>query len=118
MDLHYLFTEPSGIVIPFELRNSILVAGRDVPAEQGLIVLVIDATDPDWPFGDELGHITKQQIEQSDLVVVSKIDTADPTAVEVLLGRVREIAAERDVLQVSLHSGEGVEGLLDAVLSV
>ncbi len=112
-----LFAEPSGIVIPFELGNSIAAAGRDARVERGPIVTLLDARSPDEPFGEYMAHITRQQLEQSDLAVLTGVDAAPSEAADGLERQVRELVPDRDVYRVDLLSGAGVSELLAAVLT-
>jgi G3E family GTPase len=116
--LAYLFAEPSGIVIPFELRTQIQVAGRFGKVTPGPVILMTDASAARSPFAEEVHHITIQQVSQSDLLAINKIDNADPEEADWLENSLREIAPEKPLHRVSLHSGEGVPGLLAAVLEM
>lgn len=114
--LDVLFAEPSGIVIPFELRNTIMVAGRDAQVSTGPVVLLFDGTRPEAPFGEDVEHITLQQIIQSDLVVITKSAGADPEGLRRLESRIAQAAPRATVRRVDFHSGEGVPALVNAVL--
>lgn len=114
--LDVLFAEPSGIVIPFELHNTITVAGRDADVEAGPIVLLLDGSNPEAPFAAHVEHITAQQLEQSDLVVITKTADADPDKVDALGSRVAEAAPHVALRRVDLRSEEGVASLVDLLL--
>jgi G3E family GTPase len=114
--VEYVFAEPSGIVIPFELRNTIAAAGRDVKIASGPVVLLLNAGDPVAPFEEHIAHVTRQQIGQSDLVVITKADVAKAGSIEALEAAVRESAQGTPLHTLSLRDGHGVTGLVDAVL--
>ena len=111
-----LFAEPSGIVIPFELRNAIAAAGRDVPVTVGPVVLLLNGSDPEMLFGEGLGHITAQQIAQADLVAITKIDSARDTEIRRVEEEVARLAPQLDPHHVSMQSGEGVAALVESIL--
>ncbi len=113
----YVFTEPSGIVIPFELRNAIAAAGRDVRLHTGPVVLLLNAADAESAFAEHLVHVTRQQVEQSDLVALTKADAAPEGAVEYLEGMVRALTHTAPLHVVSLLSGRGVSALVDTVFA-
>jgi G3E family GTPase len=112
----YVFAEPSGIVIPFELRNTIAAAGRDVRITSGPVVMLLNAADPQAPFEDHIAHVTRQQIGQSDQLVIAKIDIAQEDSIETLEHVAREAAPTTPLHRLSLAEGHGVAGLVDAVL--
>lgn len=108
-----MLAEPSGIVVPTELRNAVLSAGRGgVVIEPGPVLLLLDATSPDSAFGEGVGDVSRYQVEQSDAVVLTKIDRADSDSVTALEKIVREIAPETPILQVSLTEARGTTELL------
>ncbi|MCJ7797952.1 MAG: hypothetical protein MUQ56_14535 [Thermoleophilia bacterium] len=111
-----LFAEPSGIVIPFELRTAISAAGRDVPVTVGPVVLLLNGSDPEMLFGDGLGHITAQQIAQADMVAITKIDSALDTQILRVKEEVARLAPQTDPHHVSMQSGEGVAALVELIL--
>jgi G3E family GTPase len=111
-----LFAEPSGIVIPFELRTAISAAGRDVPVTVGPVVLLLNGSDPEMLFGDGLGHITAQQIAQADMVAITKIDSALDTQILRVKEEVARLAPQTDPHHVSMQSGEGVAALVESIL--
>ena len=60
-----LFAEPSGIVIPFELRNAMRVTSRgSIVIEPGPVVLLLNGEFPDAPFAEGVGQITELQISR------------------------------------------------------
>lgn len=111
-----MFAEPSGIVIPFELRNAISAAGRDVAVAVGPVVVLLNGSDPDMLFGDGLGHITAQQIAQADVVAITKIDSARDTEILRVEEEVARLAPHADPHHVSMRSGEGVAALVESIL--
>lgn len=115
-ELDYLFVEPSGIVIPGELRTQVAVAGRDARLTAGSVVLLLDGAQPEAALHDDVLHITMQQVTQADVVAVSKLDTADPEGVASLERFLGDLGPGKTIHRVSLVSGEGLPGLLAAAL--
>lgn len=114
--MDYVFAEPSGIVVPFELRNAIASAGRDAPVRAGRVLMLLNAADPSSPFDEFVGHITRQQVTQADVIAVTKADAPAHGGVESLERAARGLAPDTPLYVVSASSGEGLPGLLDAVL--
>lgn len=112
----YVFAEPSGIVVPFELRNAIASAGRDANVGAGSVVMLLNAADPSPPFDDYVAHVTRQQVTQADLIAVTKLDAAVEGGVECLEGAARDLAPETPLYVVSVTSRAGLAELVEAVL--
>jgi G3E family GTPase len=112
-----LFAEPSGIVVPSELRNAVLVTSRgSVVIEPGPVVLLLNGEFPEAPFSEGVGQITELQITESDLIVITKLDRAAAEGMAVLEERVRALAPGTPLLRVSFSSGEGTAELLTAIV--
>jgi len=114
--VNVLFAEPSGLVIPFELRTAISAAGRDAPVTVGPVVLLLNGSDPEILFGDGLGHLTAQQIAQADMVAITKIDLAGDAEILRVKKEVARLAPGTDPYHVSMQSGEGVVALVESIL--
>ncbi len=112
----YVFAEPSGIVVPFELRNAIAMASRDAKVSTGPVVVLLNAADPEAPFSEHVAHITRQQVQQADLIAVTKADAAADGAVEHLEAAARALAPEIPIYSVSLTSDRAMTALVDAIL--
>ncbi|MBZ4187331.1 GTP-binding protein [Niabella beijingensis] len=61
-------------------------------------------------------YIYRKQLEESDLILVSKTDTVTPERLLVLTEKVKLMFPDQKVLGISTQSGEGVEEWLDYVL--
>ena len=80
-------------------------------AEADVLVHLVDATAPDAEAQIEAVHAVLRDIGAGDvpeLLVVNKIDAADPD-------RVHELTTPPEALAVSAYTGEGVDKLLAAV---
>lgn len=114
--VEYVFAEPSGIVVPFELRNTIASASRDASVGAGPVVMLLNAADPSPPFDEYVAHVTRQQVTQADLIAVTKIDAPADGGVECLEEAARSLAPGTPVHVVSVTSRAGLAALVDAVL--
>ena len=114
--MKYVFAEPSGIVVPLELRNAIAMAGRDAKVSTGPVVLLLNAADPETPFSEHVAHITRQQVQQADLIVLTKVDSAPDGGVECLEEAARALAPDTPIHSLSLSSDRALTALVDAVL--
>jgi G3E family GTPase len=114
--VNVLFAEPSGIVIPFEMRNAISAAGRDIAVTVGPVVLLLNASESEMLFGDGLGHITAQQIAQADMVAITKADSARDSEILRVEKEVARLAPQTHPHHVNVQSGEGVAALAEAIL--
>ncbi len=112
----YVFAEPSGIVVPFELRNTIASAGRDARVKAGSVVMLLNAADPALPFHDHVAHVTRQQVAQADVIAVTKQDDASEGGVECLEQAARGLAPDTPLHVVSTKSRVGLAELVEAVL--
>lgn len=112
----YVFAEPSGIVIPFELRNTIASAGRDARVAAGSVILLLSAADPSPPFDEYMAHVTRQQVGQADLIAVTKHDASAAGGVECLEEAARAVSPRTPVYVVSVALRTGLGALVDAVL--
>lgn len=114
--VEYVFAEPSGIVVPFELRNAIAMAARDTKVTVGPVVLLLNAADAETPFSEHVAHITRQQVQQADLIALTKVDSAADGSVERLREAARVLAPETPIHSVSLSSDRAPAALVDAIL--
>jgi GTP-binding protein HflX len=109
----FTLTDTVGFVreLPHQLVEAFRSTLEEV-AEADLLVHVVDGSHPD-PEGQlrtvrgVLADIGAQDVPE--VVVVNKVDAAEPDVVERLLRR------ERSAIGVSAWSGEGVEALLDVI---
>jgi Ni2+-binding GTPase involved in maturation of urease and hydrogenase len=59
-------------------------------------------------FSEKVVYIWRKQIEEADIVVVSKVDLLGPEALEELRGRIEKEFPGKQIVEVSVRSGTGV----------
>jgi G3E family GTPase len=71
--------------------------------------------DGDDPFPDPVQYIFRMQVEEADLIVLTKTDTLDDRETAALVERLRERVGDRPVLTLSATEGTGLERWLGAL---
>ena len=61
-------------------------------------------------------HITEQQLQQADLIAITKIDRASPDALAAVEQAVHESRPRGRLFRASFRTGEGVEELISTLL--
>ncbi|GAB4251574.1 MAG: hypothetical protein Kow00129_12430 [Thermoleophilia bacterium] len=115
MDL--VLAEPSGLVVPQELRNAIRIAGRDVRVEVGPVVLLLDAGDADGPFADGYEQLTRRQAVEADAIALTKADRRDQEALRALEAKAKDLNGSADYFRVSTADGSGLDALAAYLLN-
>jgi hypothetical protein len=62
-------------------------------------------------------YIFRKQLEEADIVAVSKSDLLAPAGLDALRARVRSLTPEATVVSVSARTGEGLDAWLDMVMT-
>src|SRR5213078_3045001 len=83
-----------------------------------LFLLVIDATEGARPQTHEHLAILRLLGVENGVVAVTKADAADPETLELVKGEARELVPGAAVIQVSAMTGEGLDELRAALVSV
>src|SRR5213592_1245184 len=83
-----------------------------------LFLLVIDATEGARPQTHEHLAIMRLLGVENGVVAVTKADAADPETLELVKGEARELVPGAPVIQVSAKTGEGLDELRAALVSV
>jgi G3E family GTPase len=81
------------------------------------MVLLLDGTQPEAPFEDDVLHITMQQAAQADVVAVNKVDSADLEQVGRLERSLKDFAPQVAPYKISMASGEGLRDLFAAIFA-
>jgi len=63
-----------------------------------------------------MAHITRQQLQQSDLVALTKVDRASPDALAAVEKKVRGSRPWGQIFRVSFRTGAGMEELISTLL--
>jgi G3E family GTPase len=68
---------------------------------------------PGRGFSEKVLYIWRKQIEEADLVVVTKADLLAPDALDELMNRISVEFPDKKILAVSVRTGAGVDGWFD-----
>lgn len=109
----YTISDTVGFVrhLPHQLVEAFRSTLEEV-ADSDLIVHVVDGSDPDPVSQLTAVRSVLSEINAADvaeLVVINKVDAADPLVIKALL------ANEPHAVAVSAHTGEGIDELLNAI---
>jgi hypothetical protein len=72
---------------------------------------------PTRKFSDKVIYIWRKQIEEADLVVISKADLLDSDRLDRLKRRLAEEFPDKDIISVSVRTGTGLDAWFDQLLS-
>lgn len=103
----WVLVEASGVAHPDELANTI--EDENLPDAQWSMVALIDAVrfGQLWPDIGGLGYLLRWQVERGDLVLLTKPDVVEPSALEQTLTTLREVRADVPIVPVSLNKADG-----------
>jgi G3E family GTPase len=95
-------------------KTQLSVAPLTVLADPGRLVPILDGE----PAGlhVDAAYIFRKQLEESDIILVTKTDMLEAEALAALLERVREVFPASTVMPVSAISGQGIDEWLENVL--
>lgn len=118
-----LIAEPVGsctdlsatIVQPLKenFRRELVTAPLSVLADPGRLTDLLDGGSAG--LHPSAAYILRKQLEEADIVLISKRDQLSPDALNALQQRTRQAFPEAAVLSVSAKTGDGVDAWLDAV---
>ena len=72
---------------------------------------------PSRKFSDKILYIWRKQAEEADLLVLSKVDLLDEARRTRLVQRLREEFSGKEIFEVSVRTGQGLEPWFDRVLN-
>ena len=64
-----------------------------------------------------LGQLVVTQIKDADIVAISKVDAVDEASKAESAGKIRELNEKAEILYISSFTGEGLDQLLDRIVS-
>jgi len=82
-----------------------------------VLVDVERATNSAFNRGSLMGYLRKHQVEEAEVIVISKSDLANEGAIDPIIGLVREINASAKIISCSAVGGEHVNEILELILS-
>ena len=95
------------------MKSEVSVGPLTVLADPGRLKNILDGTGDLHPSAV---YIIKKQLEESDLIAITKTDSFSAEEIKDLEGRVRKNFPECKIMTISSKNGEGVREWLDYVL--
>jgi G3E family GTPase len=96
------------------MKTEISVSPLTVLADPGRIRSILDGTADLHPSA---AYIIKKQLEESDIILITKTDLYPQEEINTISARLKESFPECEVRAVSAKTGEGVQDWLDLVLT-
>jgi G3E family GTPase len=96
------------------MKTEISVSPLTVLADPGRIKSILDGTADLHPSA---AYIIKKQLEESDIILITKTDLYPQAEINAISERLKEYFPECEVRTISAKTGEGVQDWLDHVLT-
>ena len=114
----HVIVEPTGVAIPHQVKSAAKMGMRDAKLSVGVAIVLFDATRPAELLDmDMLGRLVVNQVQDADILAVSKVDAVDDATREDVANRIREFNEKADIHYLSSFTGEGVDALKEVILS-
>lgn len=97
--------------------DKFVLAPLSVLADPGRLVGAYETNEADDLLGHNVTYVFAKQLEEADLLVLSKVDSLSAAQREHLVAMLRQRFADRPVLEVSGLTGEGVDAWTQLMLS-
>ncbi|MDH4183206.1 MAG: hypothetical protein OEV92_03215 [Nitrospinota bacterium] len=107
-----VIVEPTGIAVPESIRETARMASRRVKVTLGPVIVLFDTTRVDKLISyDTINRLVARQVNDADIVALSKVDAASEEAIAKSAAEVARINPKARILRLSAESGEGIEEL-------
>jgi G3E family GTPase len=114
----HVIVEPTGVAIPHQVKSAAKMGMRDAKVSVGVAIVLFDATRPAELLDmDMLGRLVVNQVQDADILAISKVDAVDDAVREDVAKRVREHNDKAEMLYLSSFTGEGVDALKEIILN-
>jgi G3E family GTPase len=114
----HVLVEPTGVAVPHQVKLAARMAGRDARVSMGPAIVLFDTTRPAELLDlERLGRLVVTQLEDADIIAISKVDCVEKSAVEESRLRIRQINERAELLGLSSFTGFGVEQLIERILN-
>ena len=114
----HVLVEPTGVAIPHQVKIAAKMGMRQGKIAMGAVIVLFDATRPAELLDmDKMGLLVKNQVKDADILVISKIDLVDAEVLKDVQERVRTLNEQAEIVNLSSFTGEGVERIVDVVLT-
>ncbi len=114
----HVLVEPTGVAIPHQVKMAARMGGRDARISLGPAIVLFDTTRPAELLDmDMLGRLVVAQVQDADILAMSKVDAVDSTTIEESEKKLRQFNETAQIVRLSTFSGVGIEQLRDIVLN-
>ncbi len=114
----HVLVEPTGVAVPHQVKAAATMGGRDAKVSLGPAVILFDATRPAELLDLEmLGRLVTTQLQDGDVIVISKADAVTETALQEAARKVRAHNDRAEIFNVSAFTGAGFGRLKEIILT-
>jgi len=114
----HILVEPTGVAIPHQVKSAAKMGMRDAKLTVGVAIVLFDATRPAELLDmDMLGRLVINQVQDADVLAISKVDAVDDATRAEVSKRIREFNDRADIIYLSSFTGEGIEALKEVILN-
>jgi G3E family GTPase len=96
------------------MKTEVTVSPLTVLVEPRRLKEIFEGTSKIHPSAE---YIVKKQLEESDIIAITKSDLYSPVEIDSLSGKVKENFPDYEIMTLSARTGEGIEKWLDIVLN-
>jgi G3E family GTPase len=115
-DPDIVILEPTGIAVPHAIKEMILSAATSPEITLGPTIVLFDTTRAAKLLGYEtLQRVITTQLQDADIIALSKSDATEDEAFAKAEGSVRAINPRAQIIRLSVTSGDGMAALTQAV---
>lgn len=108
-----VLTEPTGVAVPHRVKTAILMGGRDCEVSMGPAVVLFDAMRPEELLSEDmLGTLVKRQLDDADVIAISKVDAVDEKRIKYCEEKTSEVNQTARLMRLSCVRGDGLEDLV------
>lgn len=112
----HVLVEPTGVAVPHQVKLAAKMAGRDAKVSIGPAIVLFDATRPAELLDMEmLGRLVVTQLEDADIVAISKVDAVETASVEESVVRIRQVNERAAIISLSSFTGLGIDQLVERI---
>lgn len=114
----HVLVEPTGVAIPHQVKTAAKMGMRDAKISIGAAIVLFDATRPAELLDmDMLGRLVVNQVQDADILAISKVDAVDEAVLDDVAERVRKHNDRAEMLNLSSFTGVGLDRLVDVTLN-
>ena len=114
----FVLVEPTGVAVPHQVKLAARMGGRDAKINVGPAIVLFDSTRPAELLDMHmLGQLVVTQVTDADIVAISKVDAVDEASKTDSATKIRELNEKAEIIFISSFTGEGLDQLLDRMLT-